>query len=103
MLRGFQVLDEGNGQGWALLQAMIRFKARERISAGGALAHPFFHPGAEPLYKRLMLTFLRVAYRDNSKLQSALLLYLARSGTKSGGGFTEGQLQDIRVGFWVLD
>ena len=86
MLRGFQVLEEGDGQGWALLQTMVRFKARERISAGGALAHPFFHPGGEPLYKRLTLALLRVAYRDNSKLQSALMLYLARSGTKSGGG-----------------
>lgn len=96
MLRGFELLDADGGHGWALLQSMVRFKGRERISAIGALAHPFFNPGDLPLLQRVRLAAQRVAYRDNSELTESFLFFMARSGTPTVGGFTEPQLQEFR-------
>eukprot|EP00271_Cylindrocystis_brebissonii_P011127 TRINITY_DN2790_c0_g1_i1.p1 TRINITY_DN2790_c0_g1~~TRINITY_DN2790_c0_g1_i1.p1 ORF type:complete len:643 (-),score=121.23 TRINITY_DN2790_c0_g1_i1:904-2832(-) len=95
MLRGFALLDADGGHGWALLQSMLQFKGRQRISAGGALAHPFFHPGDLPLQQRLRLQLQRAAYADNSELTQAFLAFMARS-EPTLGGFTERQLVDIQ-------
>lgn len=76
---------------------MLQFKGRQRISAGGALAHPFFHPGDLPFFQRLRLTLLRAAYADNSKLTEAFLEFMARSGSPQVGGLTEASLEDIVV------
>ncbi|MBA0689240.1 hypothetical protein Goari_006975, partial [Gossypium aridum] len=40
--KGFELLDLDNGIGWELLTSMVRYKARQRISAKAALAHPYF-------------------------------------------------------------
>lgn len=92
--RGFDLLDADGGQGWELLQSMVRFKGRERVSAGGALAHPFFYPGALSPLQKVRLSALRLAYRDNAKLTQAFLAFL--SPTASSGALSEMQLQEIR-------
>eukprot|EP00897_Mesotaenium_endlicherianum_P010672 jgi/Mesen1/9633/ME000669S09076 len=96
LARGFELLELDGGVGWALLQSMVRFKGRQRISAGGALAHPYFHRGSLPLLQRVRLAFLRAAYRDNSEIQEAFLTFMARTAVNNGEGFTEAQLQDFR-------
>ncbi|GMN38818.1 hypothetical protein TIFTF001_008042 [Ficus carica] len=40
--KGFELLDLDGGIGWELLTSMVRYKARQRISAKAALAHPYF-------------------------------------------------------------
>eukprot|EP00270_Netrium_digitus_P006939 TRINITY_DN2001_c0_g1_i3.p1 TRINITY_DN2001_c0_g1~~TRINITY_DN2001_c0_g1_i3.p1 ORF type:complete len:615 (+),score=150.37 TRINITY_DN2001_c0_g1_i3:235-2079(+) len=94
--RGFALLDYDNGHSWELLKAMIKFNGRQRISAAAALAHPYFHPGEQSVLQRLRLASLRLLYRDNSDVSTALSQFLARSATESAGGFTEAQLQGIR-------
>lgn len=94
--RAFEMLDADGGVGWELLQSFVRFKAGRRISAAGALAHPFFYPGDLPLLQRLRLSFLRLVYRDNTELTEAFGNFMSKTGTDSAGGFTEASLMEFK-------
>ena len=39
--RGFDLLNLDGGNGWEFLLSMMWYKGRQRISAKGALAHPY--------------------------------------------------------------
>ncbi|KAK4341029.1 hypothetical protein RND71_039530 [Anisodus tanguticus] len=97
--KGFELLDLDGGIGWELLTSMVRFKARQRISAKTALAHPYF--GREGLLalsfiQNLKLQFFRATQQDYSEAANWVVQLMAKSGTEQGGGFTEAQLQELR-------
>lgn len=98
--RGFELLDLDGGIGWELLTSMVRYKARQRTSAKAALAHPYF--GREGLLalsfmQSLRLQLFRATQQDYSEAASWVIRLMAKSGTKQDGGFTEAQLQELRV------
>lgn len=80
-----------------LCQALLKAKAGQRISAAGALAHPFLNTGDLPLLQRVRLALLRLLYRDNSEISAALVNFVSKAGTESVGGFTEASLMEFRV------
>ncbi|TVU20382.1 hypothetical protein EJB05_36589, partial [Eragrostis curvula] len=97
--RGFDILDLDNGIGWKLLTSMVRYKARQRTSAKAALAHPYFiREGLLGLsvMQNLSLQLFRATQQDYSETARWVVGLMARSGTESGGGFTEAQLQELR-------
>ncbi|CAA3014168.1 serine threonine- kinase STN7, chloroplastic [Olea europaea subsp. europaea] len=97
--RGFELLDLDGGIGWELLTSMVRYKARQRISAKGALAHPYFdREGLLVLsfMQNLRLQFFRATQQDYSEAATWIVQLMAKSGTERDGGFTEAQLQDLR-------
>ncbi|KAL3679752.1 hypothetical protein R1sor_022708 [Riccia sorocarpa] len=97
--RGFELLDRDEGVGWELLQAMIRFKGRQRISAKQALDHPFFiRDGLLGLtfLQKLRLQLIRTSFQDRSEAFAWVQNLMAKSGTKSVGGFTEAELQKLK-------
>ncbi|KAL9253118.1 Serine/threonine-protein kinase STN7, chloroplastic-like protein [Drosera capensis] len=97
--RGFDLLDLDGGIGWELLTSMVRFKARQRLSARAALAHPYFdREGLLVLSftQNLRLQYIRATQQDYSESVSWIVQLMARSGTKKDGGFTEAQLQELR-------
>lgn len=97
--QGFEVLDMDDGVGWELVRDMVRFKGRQRISANAALSHPYFVRAGSlgtSLMQRLRLDGLRGSQQESEGVDWVTAL-LAKSGTKSVGGFTEAQLQDMRV------
>ena len=98
--RGFELLDLDGGIGWELLTSMVRYKARQRTSAKAALAHPYFdREGLLVLsfMQKLRLQFFRATQQDYGEAAKWIIQLMAKSGTKKEGGFTEAQLQDLRV------
>lgn len=98
--RGFEVLDLDDGVGWELLQAMIRFKGRQRISVKQALDHPYFiRDGLLGLtfLQKLRLQVIRASFQDRGEVFAWIQNMMAKSGTKSVGGFTEAELQKMKV------
>ncbi|XP_021910207.1 serine/threonine-protein kinase STN7, chloroplastic [Carica papaya] len=97
--RGFDLLDLDGGKGWELLTSMVRFKARQRISAKTALAHPYFDREgllALSFMQSLRLQFFRATQQDYSEAAKWVIQLMAKSGTTKDGGFTEAQLQELR-------
>lgn len=100
--KGFELLDLDGGIGWELLASMVRFKARQRISAKTALAHPYFDREgllALSFIQNLKLQFFRATQQDYSEAANWIVQLMAKSGTEQDGGFTEAQLQELRVCF----
>lgn len=99
------MLDLDGGIGWELLTSMVRYKARQRTSAKAALAHPYFkREGLLVLsvMQNLRLQFFRATLKDYSEPAKWVIKLMARSGTKTDGGFTEAQLQEMRVGYLAI-
>ncbi|CAO2830052.1 unnamed protein product [Amaranthus hypochondriacus] len=97
--RGFELLDLDGGIGWELLTSMVRYKARQRLSAKAALAHPYFvREGllALSIMQSLRLQLLRATQQDYGEAAKWIIQLMARSGTKKDGGFTEAELQELR-------
>ncbi|XP_010415514.1 PREDICTED: serine/threonine-protein kinase STN7, chloroplastic [Camelina sativa] len=97
--RGFQLLDLDNGIGWELLTSMVRYKARQRISAKAALAHPYFDRQgllALSVMQNLRMQYFRATQQDYSEAANWVIQLMARNGTEKDGGFTETQLQELR-------
>ncbi|KAJ3670684.1 hypothetical protein LUZ60_008110 [Juncus effusus] len=97
--KGFEILDLDGGIGWELLTSMVRYKARQRTSAKGALAHPYFkREGLLGLsvMQNLRLQLFRATQKDYSEAANWIVGLMARSGTEAVGGFTEAQLQELR-------
>uniref|UniRef100_A0A0C9RX63 non-specific serine/threonine protein kinase n=1 Tax=Wollemia nobilis TaxID=56998 RepID=A0A0C9RX63_9CONI len=97
--RGFELLDLDGGIGWELLLSMVRYKSRQRISAKGALAHPYFmRQGllALSFMQKLKLQLIRATQQDYSEAFQWIINRIAKSGTKTEGGFTEAELQELR-------
>ncbi|KAK0575069.1 hypothetical protein LWI29_033610 [Acer saccharum] len=97
--RGFELLDLDGGIGWELLTSMVRYKARQRVSAKAALAHPYFDREALlalSFMQNLRLQFFRATQQDYSEAAKWIIQLMARSGTEKEGGFTEAQLQELR-------
>lgn len=94
------MLDLDGGIGWELLTSMVRYKARQRISAKGALAHPYFDREgllALSFMQNLRLQLFRATQQDYSEAAKWIIQLMAKSGTEQDGGFTEAQLQELRV------
>ncbi|WJX63166.1 Serine/threonine-protein kinase stn7, chloroplastic [Trifolium repens] len=97
--RGFELLDLDGGIGWELLTSMVRYKARQRLSAKAALAHPYFDKEgllALSIMQNLRLKFFRATQQDYSEAAKWIIQLMAKSGTEKDGGFTEAQLQELR-------
>ncbi|KAK9118434.1 hypothetical protein Scep_016527 [Stephania cephalantha] len=97
--KGFELLDLDGGRGWELLTSMVRYKARQRTSAKGALAHPYFDREgllALSFMQNFRLQLFRATQQDYSEAAEWVIRLMAKSGTKQDGGFTEAQLQDLR-------
>lgn len=100
--RGFELLALDNEIGWELLISMVRYKARQRTSAKTALAHPYFvREGllALSFMQNLRLQFFRATQQDYGEAANWIIQLMAKSGTEKEGGFTEAQLQNLRVCF----
>lgn len=98
--RGFVLLDLDGGKGWELLTSMVRYKARQRVSAKAALAHPYFDREgllALSIMQNLRLQLFRATQQDYSEAAQWIIQLMAKSGTQKDGGFTEAQLQELRV------
>lgn len=98
--KGFELLDLDGGIGWELLTSMVRYKARQRLSAKAALAHPYFDREGIlvlSLMQSLKFQFIRATQQDYSDAASWVIQLMAKSGTEKEGGFTEAQLQELRV------
>jgi len=97
--RGFDIMDLDNGIGWELLTSMVRYKARQRISAKAALAHPYFNREGLlglSVMQNVQLQLFRATQKDYSEAARWVVGLMARSGTEDVGGFTEAQLQELR-------
>uniref|UniRef100_A0A1J3CGN5 non-specific serine/threonine protein kinase n=1 Tax=Noccaea caerulescens TaxID=107243 RepID=A0A1J3CGN5_NOCCA len=97
--KGFELLDLDGGIGWELLTSMVRYKARQRISAKAALAHPYFDRQgllALSVMQNLRLQYFRATQQDYSEAANWVIQLMAKSGTEKDGGFTETQLQELR-------
>ncbi|KAJ1389462.1 Protein kinase-like domain superfamily, partial [Sesbania bispinosa] len=97
--RGFELLDLDGGIGWELLTSMVRYKARQRLSAKAALAHPYFDREALlalSFMQNLRLQLLRATQQDYGEAAKWITHLMAKSGTEKDGGFTEAQLQELR-------
>ena len=98
--KGFELLDLDGGIGWELLTSMVRYKARRRTSAKAALAHPYFDREgllALSFMQKLRLQLFRATQKDSEEAAKWVIRLMAKSGTKEDGGFTEAQLQELRV------
>ncbi|XP_059655552.1 serine/threonine-protein kinase STN7, chloroplastic [Cornus florida] len=97
--RGFELLDLDDGIGWELLTSMVRYRARQRISAKTALAHPYFDREgllALSVMQKLRMQLFRATQQDYGEAAKWITRLMAKSGTKKDGGFTEAQLQELR-------
>lgn len=93
-------MDLDGGIGWELLTSMVRYKARQRLSAKAALAHPYFDKEgllALSFMQNLRLKFFRATQQDYGEAANWIIQLMAKSGTQKDGGFTEAQLQELRV------
>lgn len=98
--KGFELLDLDGGIGWELLTSMVRYKARQRTSAKAALAHPYFDREgllALSFMQKLRLQLFRATQQDYGEAAKWITRLMARSGTRKDGGFTEAELQELRV------
>jgi len=98
--RGFELVDLDGGIGWELLTSMVRYKARQRISAKAALAHPYFDRQgllALSVMQNLRMQYFRATQQDYSEAANWVIQLMAKNGTEKDGGFTETQLQELRV------
>lgn len=98
--KGFELLDLDGGVGWELLTSMVRYKARQRTSAKAALAHPYFDREgllALSFMQKLRLQLFRATLQDYGEAAKWITQLMAKSGTKRDGGFTEAQLQELKV------
>lgn len=98
--KGFELLDLDGGIGWELLTSMVRYKARQRTSAKAALAHPYFDKEgllALSFMQKLRLQLFRATQQDYGEAAKWVTRLMARSGTRKDGGFTEAELQELRV------
>jgi serine/threonine protein kinase len=96
---GFEILDLDGGVAWELLQAMVRFEGRQRISARTALAHPYFLRAGllgSSFMQRMRLQIIRATQQERSENVTWVSSLMAKSGTKNAGGFTEAQLEKLR-------
>lgn len=103
--RGFELLDLDGGIGWELLTSMVRYKARQRISAKGALAHPYFDREALlalSFMQNLRMRIFRATQQDYSDAAKWIIQLMAKSGTQKEGGFTEAQLQELKVCSYIF-
>lgn len=94
------MLDLDGGIGWELLTSMVRYKARQRVSAKAALAHPYFDREgllAMSIMQNLRMQYFRMTQQDYSEALKWVVRLMAKSGTEQDGGFTEAQLQELRV------
>ncbi|CAN0876499.1 Serine/threonine-protein kinase STN7, chloroplastic [Linum grandiflorum] len=97
--KGFELLDLDGGIGWQLLTSMVRYKARKRISAKGAIAHPYFDKEgllALSVMQNLRMQLIRATQQDYSEAANWIIQLMAKSGTEKEGGFTEAQLLELR-------
>ncbi|XP_057761996.1 serine/threonine-protein kinase STN7, chloroplastic [Arachis stenosperma] len=97
--RGFDLLDLDGGIGWELLTSMVRYKARQRLSAKAALTHPFFDREgllALSFMQNLRLQLLRATQQDYGEAAKWVTELMAKSGTEKDGGFTEAQLLELK-------
>ncbi|KAK7306961.1 hypothetical protein VNO77_39615 [Canavalia gladiata] len=97
--KGFELLDLDGGIGWELLTSMVRYKARQRLSAKAAIAHPYFDREgllALSFMQNLRLQLLRATQQDYGEAAKWITQLMAKSGTQKDGGFTEAQLQELR-------
>lgn len=97
--RAFDLMDLDGGIGWELLLSMVRYRGRQRISAKGALAHPYFvRQGLLALssMQRLRLQLIRATEQDYNEAYQWITGLMAKSGTPAAGGFTEAMLQELR-------
>ncbi|EEF38017.1 serine/threonine-protein kinase STN7, chloroplastic [Ricinus communis] len=97
--RGFELLDLDGGIGWELLTSMVRYKARQRLSAKAALAHPYFDREgllALSFMQNLRMQLFRATQQDYGEAANWIIQLMAKSGTEKEGGFTEAQLQELR-------
>ncbi|KAL9246218.1 hypothetical protein vseg_019781 [Gypsophila vaccaria] len=97
--KGFELLDDDGGVGWELLTSMVRYKARKRLSAKAALAHPYFDREGQlalSFMQNFRLRLLRATQQDYGEAVKWITQLMARSGTKKDGGFTEAQLVELR-------
>ncbi|KAG7586346.1 Protein kinase domain [Arabidopsis thaliana x Arabidopsis arenosa] len=97
--RGFELVDLDGGIGWELLTSMVRYKARQRISAKAALAHPYFDRQgllALSVMQNLRMQYFRATQQDYSEAANWVIQLMAKNGTEKDGGFTETQLQELR-------
>ncbi|CAN6359285.1 unnamed protein product [Urochloa humidicola] len=97
--RGFDIMDLDGGIGWELLTSMVRYKARQRISAKAALAHPYFNREGLlglSVMQNVQLQLFRATQKDYSEAARWVVGLMAKSGTEDAGGFTEAQLQELR-------
>uniref|UniRef100_A0A803QQA3 non-specific serine/threonine protein kinase n=2 Tax=Cannabis sativa TaxID=3483 RepID=A0A803QQA3_CANSA len=98
--KGFELLDLDGGIGWELLTSMVRYKARQRTSAKAALAHPYFNSEgllALSFRQNLRLQLFRATEQDYEEAANWIIRLMAKSGTEQDGGFTEAQLQELKV------
>ncbi|GLT91754.1 hypothetical protein SLE2022_096270 [Rubroshorea leprosula] len=73
-------------------------KARQRVSAKAALAHPYFDREgllALSFMQNLRLHIFRATQQDNGEAAKWAIQLMAKSGTEKDGGFTEAQLQEL--------
>ncbi|CAI5987484.1 unnamed protein product [Closterium sp. NIES-65] len=94
-MRRLELLDENDGHGWGLLEAMLRKEGKRRINAKAALAHPFFHMREARMLKEIRngLFVPGPAHFEGDEPQAWVTDLMARSGTQEAGGFTEVSLQ----------
>lgn len=79
---------------------MVRYKARQRVSAKTALAHPYFDREgllALSFMQKLRMQYFRATQQDYSEAVNWVVRLMAKSGTEQDGGFTEAQLQQLKV------
>lgn len=102
MQDGVALLDADGCAGWDCLGKMITAEPDLRISANGALAHPFFKGvGILDRFFGLLDALVNAASMSSPGwLRSGgrwLGFYMAKSGTKNVGGFTEAQLEKFKA------
>uniref|UniRef100_A0A1D2AEM3 Protein kinase domain-containing protein n=2 Tax=Auxenochlorella protothecoides TaxID=3075 RepID=A0A1D2AEM3_AUXPR len=92
---GLAILDADGGAGWDLACNLVQYRPEDRLSAQGALRHPWFD--TSPL-ARLGSAFgdltQRVSQATTGLGGQWLGEVMARSGTAASGGFTEAQLSE---------
>lgn len=92
--QGFETLDALGGGGWDLAVNLVKREPSDRLTASGALAHPWFDSSIFAALTSTVETFGRVAAKATVVEDGWLQRQMARSGTSEAGGFTEAQLKE---------